>query len=182
MVKTDILFNYNSITRFVLLHKLSVENTFFIPSLHKLVCYFSIKNLEDLNDVKIYNYFFFFKFFFGSRAFLTGYRTDQGFGHTAYNFNVQIILRKLDLSFPFSFIVNDIMPIIDNDYLYCNLKKLDYFICNITIKDMNIFSEKKTNLGLFNLKDHFNLKFYVSAKNMEHAKLYFKNSKLYFIK
>ena len=35
------------------------------------------------------------------------------------------------------------MPIIDNDYLYCNLKKLDYFICNITIKDMNIFSEKK---------------------------------------
>lgn len=182
MTRTDILFNYNNITRFLLLHKLSIDNTFLIPSLSKLVCYFSIKNLEDLSDVKIYNYFFFLKFFFGSRAFFTGYRVDQGFGRTAHNFNVQLILRKSDLSFSFAFILNDIIPIIDNDYLYYNLKKLDYFICNITIKDMNIFSEKKTNLGLFNLKDSFNLKFYVSAKNMDHVKLYFNNSKLYFIK
>lgn len=182
MTRTDILFNYNNTTRFVLLHKLSVLNSFLVPSLHKLVCYFSVKNIEDLNDVKIYNYFFFLKFFFGTRAFFTGYRMDQGFGRTAYDFNIQIVIRKTDLSFPFSFILNDVMPIIDNDYLYYNLKKIDYFICNVTIKDMNIFSEKKTNLGLFNLKDNFNLKFYISAKSMVHAKLYFNNSKLYFIK
>lgn len=182
MDRFDVLFNYNNITRFILLHKLSSVNSFSIPNVYKLVCFFSIKNLDDMTDVKIYNYFYFFKFFFGSRAFFTGYKIDQGFGKTAYNFNIQLILRKNDLYIPFSFFIYDILPIIDHDYLVINFKKLNYFICSISIKDMNIFSEKKTNLGLFNLKDNFNLKFFFVGLDFISVKLYFNNMKLNFIK
>lgn len=182
MLNTDILFNYHNINRFILLHKLGINNSFLVPNLNKFICYFSLKHLDDLNDVRIYNYFFFFKFFLGFRAFFTGYRVTQGFGQTTYDFRIQIILRKNDLYFPLSFFLNDVLSIIDNDYFYFNLKKINNIICSITIKDMNIFSEKKTNLGLFNLKDNLKLRFFLSTPNIAYVKTYFNTMKFYFIK
>src|SRR3546814_17749611 len=94
MLRSDFLFNYFNITRFVLLHKDLTKNNFLIPNLNKIICYFPLKNLEDLDDVRVYNYFYFFKFFFGFRAFFIGYKSIQSFSKVTYDFKVQIILSK----------------------------------------------------------------------------------------
>lgn len=48
---------------------------------------------------------------------------------------------------PYSFLINDILPYLDSDYFFFNVKKKINFLFNLNIQDMNIFSEKKTNLG-----------------------------------
>jgi hypothetical protein len=56
----------------LLLHKLGYKkNIYTIPSINKLVFFFSLKKLEDLDSPEIYNYLYLFKYFFGRSAFLT---------------------------------------------------------------------------------------------------------------
>ena len=78
-----------------------------------------------------------------------------------------------------TFIIQSVLPVLDKEYLNFDLKDSTY---SVTIKDMNIFSEKKTNLGLFNLKDDLNLRFYLNSTNPLAVKLYLNNMKLYFLK
>src|SRR3546814_12318997 len=121
------------------------KNNFLIPNLNKIICYFPLKNLEDLDDVRVYNYFYFFKFFFGFRAFFIGYKSIQSFSKVTYDFKVQIILRKDEIFSLLSFFVYDILPILDADYYSMNLIKGNLISYHFLIKDMSIFSEKKTN-------------------------------------
>lgn len=182
MLKSDFLFNYINITRFILLHKDLIKNSFLIPKLFKAICYFPLKNLEDIDDVRIYNYFYFFKFFLGFRAFFIGYRSIQSFSKTTYDFKIQIILKQNDVFPLLSFFVYDILPILDVDYYSINLIKSKLISYHFLIKDMNIFSEKKTNLGLFNLKDNLNFDLFFNSLNKDSVKLFFCNIKLYFLK
>ena len=50
------------------------------------------------------------------------------------------------------------------------IKKFNYKINNnnyiIIIKDLNIFSELKTNLGLFNIKNFCNINFFFTGMNL----------------
>lgn len=179
MLKIDSSFNINNLIRFIMLHKIQIKNSFLIPKFSKIVCYFSLKNLEDLDDVKIYNYFYFFKFFLGYNAFVANYNMIQGYGKTTYNLRIQIVLCKNHIIFPLSFFASDLLPIVDKDYLELKFRKLKGYHVNLLINDMNIFTEKKTNIGLFNLKDGLNIKFFIKNSNISYVKLYFNHLKLY---
>lgn len=63
------------------------------------------------------------------------------------------------------FILNDIFPKIDLSFLKYGFFSRSPFIFYIIFKDLNIFSEKKTNLGLFFLTNNLNFHFYIEGKN-----------------
>jgi hypothetical protein len=68
----DFFFTYKYTLRFLLINKLgSINNTYNIPKIKKLIFYFSLKKLIDLDDVQIYNNFYLLKFFLGKNAFMS---------------------------------------------------------------------------------------------------------------
>lgn len=48
----------------------------------------------------------------------------------------------------------------------------------LVIKDLNVFSEKKTNLGLFYLKNNLDIKLFFHGINGDSCKVLLKNIKL----
>jgi hypothetical protein len=71
-LQLDYHFTYKNTLRFLLLHKLgSSNNTYNLPSINKLIFFFSLRKLEDLDSSEVYNYLYLFKYFFGKNAFLT---------------------------------------------------------------------------------------------------------------
>lgn len=178
----DYSFNYKFLFRNILIQKLSkILNSFSIPHVQKLVLYFSLMDFETLDDVRIYNYHYFFKFFLGERAFFSGYKSLFNLGKTTLNVKIQLILNKKDVFFSLLFFSNDVLPFLDLGYLSSNYFKqnLNIHVFTFLIKDMNIFVEKKTNIGLFNLKDalHFQIKFLSSEKMI--ANMLLQNFKIY---
>jgi hypothetical protein len=68
----DFLFTYKYTLRFLFINKLgNIKNTLNIPKIKKLIYFFSLKNLEDIDSVQIYNNFYLFKFFLGRNAFFS---------------------------------------------------------------------------------------------------------------
>jgi hypothetical protein len=51
----------------------------------------------------------------------------------------------------------------------------------IVLKDLTLFSEKKTNMGLFNLENFLNLHLYFSGGDINSSKILLRNLKLKFI-
>lgn len=112
MLSIDYSFNYKNLSRFIFIHNLFfLNNIFNIPRINKLIFVFFLNQIGDLDDVSIYNYFFFFKFFFGYRAFFTGFKTRFHLGSLTYSLNVRIILMKKDLYYSMLFFSNDIVNI-----------------------------------------------------------------------
>lgn len=63
---------YNYTVRQILVNKIIIlQNRYDIPKITKLVYFFNLTKIEDLNDVQIYNYLYLFRYFFGKRAYLT---------------------------------------------------------------------------------------------------------------
>lgn len=59
-------------SRTLVIHKIGMlTNLYNIPNICKLIYSFRMLKLEDLDDVQIYNYLYFFKFFFGRRGYLS---------------------------------------------------------------------------------------------------------------
>lgn len=121
----------------------------------KLSFSFSLSKLEDIDDVQVYNYIYLFKFFFGRRAFLTKLKSFFNLGVWTYSFSVRFILRKSDVYNKLFFLLNDLLPVIDKSYIQMGFSILNFFY--LVIKDLNVFSEKKTNLGLFYLKNSLDI-------------------------
>lgn len=92
----DYSFNYKFSSRFLIMHKLNLLNNFEIPIISKIIFFFSLKDLETLDDARVFNYFFFFKFFLGRRAFFSGYKSFFNLGKTTFNVKIQMILGKSD--------------------------------------------------------------------------------------
>lgn len=161
----DYFFNYKYLARFLLLHKIDCfENTFQLPRLRSLVFYFTISGLEDLDDVRTFNYFYLFHFFFGNRSFFTKFNSVFSLGRTFYSFNVQSFFLGRLCFFPISFIVNDVLSLINkNNYSYHFYNSA---FC-MSFYDMNLFLEKKNNLGLFNLRNFLNYKIFFSNLNFD---------------
>jgi hypothetical protein len=68
----DLYFVYKYNLRNILINKIGYyNNSYQIPNINKLILFFSLKKLDDLDDVQIYNYFYLFKFFFGKKAYFT---------------------------------------------------------------------------------------------------------------
>ena len=157
----DYFFNYKYIARFILLHKSNCFfNTHELPLLRGLLFYFSISGLEDLDDVRTFNYFYIFRFFLGNKSFFTKFKSDFRLGHTFYSFHVQSFFSGRFCFFPVSFLVNDVLSVI-------NINTYSYFCSGsvfcMSFYDLNFFLEKKNNLGLFNLKNVLNCKLFFSS-------------------
>lgn len=62
-------------------------------------------------------------------------------------------------------LINDLLPKVDKSYLTSGLFSKEAKIYYLVIRDMNVFSEKKTNLGLFFLEN--NLNFHIFCKSLD---------------
>lgn len=72
---------YKNVIRNVVLRKSNIiVNCNEIPFIIKVIYSFRLYKLEDLNDVQIYNYLYFFKFFFGRKGVLTKYKSFFNLG------------------------------------------------------------------------------------------------------
>lgn len=168
MRKVDLFFNYKYTFRFLLLQSdKKIFSSFQLPNFDKLVCFFPLKEIADLNDVRIYNYCYFFKFFLGLKPFLTRRRDVSTFKKTQFNFNIQIILHRKDIFPVLYFLSNDVLPFMANRGFIMNINFVDkFFLLLYKIDKFNIFLLKKTNLGLLNLHDPLCFKFYINSKNL----------------
>jgi hypothetical protein len=163
-------FHYKYVVRFLLLQKLGIffKNTYNFPKIFQLKNYFVIKDLVDFENLKSSNYFFFFKYFFGKKAFFVNYKTRFSLNVLYHSFNIQLIIAKKDLYIFINFLFNDILPFCNKRYIIFNSKNNISF----RILDMNIFLEKKTHVGFFFLKESLNMKFYFYGLKLEKKKLF----------
>jgi hypothetical protein len=58
---------------------------------NSIILFFPLKDMETLDDARIYNYFYFFKFFFGATAFFSGYKSFFHLGKTTFNVRIQVV-------------------------------------------------------------------------------------------
>ena len=104
----------------------------------------------------------------GRKAFFSGYKSFFNLGKTTFNVKIQLILNKTDFYNTALFFSNDVLAFLDLSYITVRSfkKDLNLHVYSYTIKDMNLFVEKKTNIGLFNLKDPLNLKIFVFCSDI----------------
>lgn len=75
------------------------------------------------------------------------------------------------------YLYNNILINIEKNLLSKNIKGKNINIFFIIIKDLNIYSELKTNLGLFNIKRNFNINLYFIGSNINYNSIFLKNMK-----
>jgi len=177
----DYHFNYFNIIRFVLLNKLfNISNVNLIPSLNSIHLFFSIKNVTNYDESQNFNFFYFFKFFLGKLPHINRFSSKLHLGDTFYNYNIELILSKKEIYYFLFFLSNDILSFIDSKYIFVNknyfYKKYDYLFMNIS--DVSLFSELKTNIGLFDLKLPLNFKYFFNSNNSKNDLFLMKQFKL----
>lgn len=181
MLNLDYFFTYKYSLRFLIILKLSNfynKNTYNLPFLSKLSFFFSLSKSEDKDNISFYNYFYLFKFFFGKNAFLSKYRSFYNLGTWYYNFKIYIFFNKREVYPVLFYFINDFLYFINKIHYKLGVysKKLNIFY--IVLKDLTIFSERKTNMGLFYLEDNLNLHLYFSGGDISSSKIIIKNTKL----
>ena len=172
LLKIDYNFNLKYVLRFLFLQKYPfITNTFAMPYLNILLLFFSINEVEQLDDPRTFNYFFLFRFFFGKKSFFTKFFSFFSYNRNFYNFNVQIFFKKIYCFFPLFFLVNDLLPLTNINFLswFFNPTKHNIFI--LRFFDMNLFLEKKTNAGLYNLVNNLNYKFFFECSDYDSCEL-----------
>jgi len=180
MLCIDYNFFYKNSVRTLLFYKLfSLTNIKEIPSLSKLICSFSLSKIDDCDDVQVYNYCYLFKFFFGRIAYLTRVKSFYNLGIWSYSFRVFIIFQDKEIFNKLFFIINDLLYRLDNNFINFGIFSIKLNIFYLSITDLNIFSEKKTNLGLFNLKQNLDFKFFCTGFDIQNSKVLFRNLKIY---
>lgn len=78
----------------------------------------------------------------------------------------------------FFFLLNDILPVLEKTYVLSGVFSKTLQVFYIVIRDLNIFSEKKTNLGLFYLKQNLNLHIFCQGSDLYSTRLLLRNLKL----
>jgi hypothetical protein len=89
-----------------------------------------------------------------------------------------IINNYKNIYFIFFYFLNNILSNIDKTFIKSGFfsKRLNIFY--FIIKDMNFFSEIKTNLGLFNLKSSLIVNIYILGLDFNKSKILIKNFKI----
>jgi len=108
-MEKDLFFYYKYIVRFLFYNKsayLSNLNCFLIPKFNKIHLFFEILDLVDLDDSKVMNYFYLFRFFFGKKAFYSHYRTRFSLNVLYHNFLVNLVFTKSEIYFCIYFFFN----------------------------------------------------------------------------
>lgn len=159
----DFYFHYKYNGRFILnLKSPHVSHFSDIITLDKIVVFFSIKNITDLNSNAILSYLFFFKYYFGVLPFFVNYQHEFKLNVHYYSFLIEnTFFNKIMYSHLF-FFVNDIYYMI-NKLNIVNKNYLNYW--EFVINDMNFFLEKKNSLGFFNLKHNLYFQFFYKNNN-----------------
>jgi ribosomal protein L5 len=68
----DLQFTYKYNIRHILINKLGhIKNEMNIPFIKKLIFLINIRNIENVDERQIYNYFYLFKFFLGRKTYIT---------------------------------------------------------------------------------------------------------------
>lgn len=173
----DFFFYYKYTVRYILF--LEKNNYKFlltdILELNKIVIYFNICNLTDLNNLSISNYYFFFKYFFGKIPFFFNYKYTFKLNISYFNFLILCNIRKKEIYYVFFFFLNDIYSLISKKMI--DIKKFKNY-WEFVINDMNFFIEKKNSIGFFNLKDNITFKFMFNDKNFLQLSTFFSIYKL----
>jgi hypothetical protein len=183
MLNLDYYFTYKNSIRLVTLLKfnpIKLSNIHSIPTLSKLIFFFAISKSQDQDSVSNYNCLYLFKFFFGKNAFLSSYKSHFSLGLWYYSFKVSIIINKKQIYNILFYYLNDYIIILDKVYYKYGVFSSRLNILYIVLNDLTIFSEKKTNMGLFNLQDSLNLHMYFSGGDINTSKLLLQNLKMNF--
>jgi hypothetical protein len=143
--------------RFILVLKKSILKYNFIDILEikKIIVYFNLQNIIDLNNISISNYYYFFKYFFGKIPFFFSYKYNFKLNINYFSFIILYNFKKKDIYYVLYFFINDIYYIISKNAI--NIKKENNY-WEFIINDMNFFIEKKNSVGFFHLKDYINFK------------------------
>jgi hypothetical protein len=167
MRSIEAFFNYKYTLRFLLVNSIErIANIFMIPCLDKIVCYFPLHALSDLLDARIYNYFYFFKFFFGSSPIFSKFKDVSTFREVQYSFSMHMIIRKQAAFVVMCFFNNDVLPLLASRSFNVDLSYSTHVLrLSYNIHKFNVFIEKKSNLALLNLIDVFKFKLYVGGDN-----------------
>lgn len=160
VLNPDFFFLYKNCFRFLLIHKTGYfTNTFGLTKLLSLNLFFSLDGIVDLDDVSSFNYFFLFKFFFGRKAFFSKITSKFHLGVTYFYFSIFSNIFSNYKFFLLSVFVNDLLSFSNKSFLQNSLPSLHSNVFYFKFLDLNIFLEKKTNVGLYNLKNSLNYKF-----------------------
>jgi len=152
-----IFYNKISITNILWLKNIYIYNEYKQPEIKYLLIYVLIRKLDLLDNSKIFNCFYLFRYFFGHKAYIISYKSTYLLGKTFVDFDIGLQLKNNKIYFPLHVYTYELQPVLNlsvaRDY-FINNKKI-----NIVLWDVNIFTEKKTNVGLFNLVDplHFSI-------------------------
>lgn len=152
-------FNYNTTLRYALNLKLAYVNSYFkIPKIKKTSYYYYFKNVDNIYNPSSFNYPYMFIFFFGRRAHYMGFHEEKATGGKALNFSVQLTFNRLNMYEVLSFFIVDVKSRIDIDLLKFGAFRSHFLTFYYIVKDLNLFSDRKTNVGLFYLDSYLFLK------------------------
>ncbi len=162
----DYHFNYRHVSRFLLLHKFNnINNTHDIPKVTKIVSFFSLKRCNEIVDSSLYCYHYFFHFFFGYKASFTGFKMTYHLGTYTYTFRIQLYLSKDEVYRALLFLAHDAFIILPRYNIHSKTFLEKSFVSLFVLADLSAFTEMKTSMGLFNLKDPLNMQIFISPRN-----------------
>src|SRR3954465_9222847 len=106
----DYNFYYKHIGRFILYLKYSLKifHNKNIIGFNKLIFFFNILNINDINNINILSHIFFFKYYFGTMPFFTNYLYKLKLNANYYIFFVQYNFFNKNIYYPIYFFFNDV--------------------------------------------------------------------------
>ena len=156
----DFYFYYKFLCRNIFILKYSNKLFHYtdIIKFQRLIIFFNIKNLIDLNSSSIISYIYFFKYYFGIIPFFCNYSHEFKLNIHYFNFLIEYVFKDKQIYFPLFFFLNDIYYMINKLNIFVNRfdNYWEYFV-----NDMNFFLEKKNSLGFFNLKHIYIFNFFL---------------------
>jgi len=76
------------------------------------------------------------------------------------------------------FLINDVFSLLGRSYLKKGVFSFSQNVLYMILKDLTIFSDKKTNLGLFHLKNDLSLRLFISGGDVNSSMVLLKNLKI----
>jgi hypothetical protein len=171
----DYFFSYKYVLRHILINQLGeVSNTYRLPLLHEVKVFFLVRGLEFLSHPRAFNYLYLSYFFLGAIPFLQEFNSTFDFGRSFHDYKITCSFVKNCYSIIF-FLTNELLYVTNkNNYsIYDNYFSKGFQSFCLSYFDMNLFLEKKTSIGLYNLEDYLNFRFYIKCLTGESGLMLF---------